>query len=213
MYSSGKSEEVVGDAISGMRDKVFIATKVSPENLHYDDVIRSCKRSISRLRVTHVDLYQVHWPNSKIPIKETMSAMEKLVQDGMIRYIGISNFSVEETEEAKASLGRSEIVSNQVEYSLSNRYVESAILPYCEKAKVTLIAYSPLARGAIVDSIPKGLLQRHKMTPAQVMLNWVTRNEQVVAIPKSTNLSHLEENVSSVSERFSAQEYDQISAA
>jgi diketogulonate reductase-like aldo/keto reductase len=213
MYSAGRSEEVVGDAIKDLRDRVFIATKVSPENLSYDDVIRSCKASLSRLGVAQIDLYQVHWPNPRIPIRDTMSAMEKLVQDGLIRYIGISNFSVEETEEAQGFLGRNEIVSNQVEYSLSNRYVESAILPYCEKEKVTLIAYSPLARGAIVDSIPKSVLQKHGLTPAQTMLSWVTRNEQVVAIPKATNLTHLKENAASVSVRLETSEYDQISAS
>lgn len=212
MYASGRSEEVVGEAIKGVRDSVFIATKVSPGNLRHDDVVRSCKASLSRLGVTSIDLYQIHWPNSSIPIRDTMSAMEKLLNDGLIRYVGVSNFSVEEAEEAQASLGRNEIVSNQVEYSLSNRFVESAILPYCEREKVTLIAYSPLARGAIVDSIPKSILQRHRMTPAQTMLNWVTRSEQVVAIPKATNLTHLEENAASVSVRFDASEYDQISA-
>jgi diketogulonate reductase-like aldo/keto reductase len=213
MYGSGRSEQAVGKAIDGMREDVFIATKVSPGHLRYDDVIKACKGSLSRLGVAHIDLYQVHWPDPTVHIKETMSAMEKLVEEGMIRYIGVSNFSVEETEEARAALGRNEIVSNQVEYSLSSRYVEPEILPYCEKTKVTLIAYSPLAQGAISKSIPKRILQKYKMTPAQVMLNWVTRNQQVVAIPKATNLSHLEENVSSVSKRFSASEYEQVSAA
>ena len=213
MYGAGRSEQVVGKAIKGMRDKVFIATKVSPGHLHHDDVIKSCKASISRLGVAHVDLYQVHWPDPRVPIKETMSAMEKLVRDGMIRYIGVSNFSVGETEDARTALARNEIVSNQVEYSLSNRYVEREILPYCENAKVTLIAYSPLAQGAISNSLPERILQKYKMTPAQVMLNWVTRKESVVAIPKATNLEHLEENVSSISVRFEGSEYDQISAA
>lgn len=211
MYSHGKSEEVVADAIKGIRKDVFIASKVSPENLHHDDLVKACKASLRRLETSCIDLYQVHWPNPKIPIKETMAAMEELVRDGEVRYIGVSNFNVAETNAARAALARSEIVSNQVEYSLSNRYVEPEILPYCEKERLTLIAYSPLARGQISNSIHRELLQKLGMTPAQVMLNWVTRNEQVVAIPKAASISHLEENVSSVSTRFTAAEYDQLS--
>ncbi|HEV2137740.1 MAG TPA: aldo/keto reductase [Nitrososphaerales archaeon] len=210
MYASGRSEEVVGDAVKDIRKDVFIATKVSPGNLRHDDVIEACKRSLRRLGTSYVDLYQVHWPNPSIPIRETMSAMEQLVRDGLVRYIGISNFDVSETDAARAALAKSEIVSNQVEYSLTNRYVEPEILPYCISEKMTLIAYSPLARGIIPDSIPKAILQKYKMTPAQAMLNWVTRNERVIAIPKATNLVHLEENASSVSVRFERKEYEQI---
>lgn len=212
MYASGRSEEIVGEAIKGIRKDVFLATKVSPGHLHYDDVIRSCRGSLSRLGISVIDLYQVHWPDPNVPIKETMSAMEKLAHDGLIRYIGVSNFSVSETENARASLARNEIVSNQVEYSLSYRHVERDLLPYCEKQKIALIAYSPLARGAISRSVPKVILQKYGMTPAQVMLNWVTRNENVVAIPKAVDLTHLEEDAASVSIRLEPSEYELISA-
>lgn len=212
-YASGRSEEVVGDAIRGEREKAFIATKVAPGRLHHDDVIRSCRASLIRLGVSCIDLYQVHWPDPRVPIRETMSAMEELVEQGLIRYIGVSNFSASETDDAGAALSRNEIVSNQVEYSLSNRYVESEILPYCKKEKVTLIAYSPLAQGRISHSMPAGILQKYRLTPAQATLNWVTRDEQVVAIPKSANIGHLEENASSVSVRFQPKEYDEISAS
>jgi diketogulonate reductase-like aldo/keto reductase len=213
MYASGRSEEVVRDAVKHIRKDVFLATKVSPGNLRHDDVIEACKGSLRRLGTSYVDLYQVHWPNPSIPIRETMSAMEQLVREGLVRYIGISNFNISETDEARAALPKSEIVSNQVEYSLTNRYVEPEILPYCVREKMTLIAYSPLARGNIPDSIPKAILQKYKMTPAQAMLNWVTRDEQVVAIPKATNPVHLEENASSVSVRFDGSEYEQIGAS
>ncbi len=210
MYANGRSEEVVRDAVKDIRKEVFIATKVSPGNLRHDDVIEACKRSLRRLGTSYADLYQVHWPNPSIPIRDTMSAMEQLVRDGFVRYIGISNFNVSETEAARAALPKSEIVSNQVEYSLTNRYVEPEILPYCVSEKMTLIAYSPLARGIIPDSIPKAILQKYKMTPAQAMLNWVTRDEQVIAIPKATNPVHLEENASSVLVRFEKTEYEQV---
>ena len=213
IYSSGRSEEAVGEAIKELREEVFIATKVAPGNLHHDDVIRACRASLKRLGVSYVDLYQVHWPDPSVPIKETMSAMERLVQDGLVRYIGISNFSVAQTEDARTALARNEIVSNQVEYSLRERSVEQDILPCCAREKITLIAYSPLARGHIADSVPKSVLQKYNMTPAQVMLNWVTRHEQVVAIPKSSAVAHLEENATSVSVRFDPADYDLISSS
>ena len=212
IYASGRSEEVVGEAIKGIRDRVFLATKVGPGHLRYDDVISACRGSLQRLQTSHVDLYQVHWPDPQVPIKETMSAMEKLVKDGAVRYIGVSNFSVRETEEARHSLTSNEVVSNQVEYSLRNRHVESEILPYCGREKVTLIAYSPLDRGNISHSIPTGVLRKYRMTEAQAMLNWVTRNDRVIAIPKAATPSHLEENASSVSVRLEPGEYDLISA-
>ncbi|MDG6989445.1 MAG: aldo/keto reductase [Nitrososphaerota archaeon] len=211
MYHSGRSEEVVGEAVKDIRKDVFIASKVAPGHLHHDDVIAACKGSLKRLGISYVDLYMVHWPDSKVPIKETMSAMEKLVEDGLTRFIGVSNFSVAETEAARTALSKSELVSNQVEYSLATRTVEADMLPYCSKEKLTLIAYSPLARGNITNSIPEALLRKYKMTPAQVMLNWVTRNENVVAIPKATKTAHLEENAASVSRRFAPNEYEQLS--
>ena len=206
-YSSGRSEELVGEAVKDCRDDVFIATKVAPPHLRYDSVIRACKDSIKRLGVSFIDLYQIHWPDPGVPIKETMSAMERLVQDGLVRYIGVSNFSVSETGEARATLAKNEIASNQVEYALTNRLVETDILPYCVKEKITLMAYSPLAHGHIARHIPNDILQKYNMTPAQAMLNWVTRNEQVVAIPKAASIKHQEEDASSIAVRFSAADY------
>lgn len=210
-YAAGKSEEVVGEAVKGVRDEVFVATKVAPGHLHYDDVITSCKASLRRMGLGHADLYQVHWPDPTVPIKETMSAMQKLVDDGLVRYIGVSNFSIAETNEARESLPRSEVVSNQVEYSLAKREVEADILPYCKRENLTLIAYSPLAQGNISGTVPEKILRKYGVTPAQAMLNWVTRDESVVAIPKSAKKSHTVENSLSVSVRFEPSEYDEIS--
>lgn len=210
-YGAGKSEEVVAEAIRGLRDKVLIATKVAPEHFNHDNVISSCEGSLRRLGVSQIDLYQLHWPSTTIPIRETIGAMEELVRAGKVRYIGVSNFSVQQTDEAQAGLSKSEIVANQVEYSLKNRAVESDILPYCNREKMSLIAYSPLAQGSIESKIPKELLAKYKMTPAQMMLNWVTRDEQVLAIPKAADIAHLEQNASSVDARLTKVEYAQIS--
>jgi len=210
MYADGRSEEVVAEAVKDIRKDVFIASKVSPSNLRHDDVIAACTRSLKRLQTSYIDLYQVHWPNPSIPIRDTMAAMEELVRDGKIKYIGVSNFSVPLTDEARDALSRSELASNQVEYSLVSRAVEANILPYCEREKLTLIAYTPIAKGKAPDSIPKSICVKYGVTPVQVMLNWVTRSESVVAIPKSADIKHMEENASSVSTRFSAEEYSSI---
>jgi len=210
MYGAGRSEELVAEAIKGIRKDILIASKVSPENLHHDEVIRACRASLHRLGTPYLDLYQIHWPNPRIPIEETMSAMGELVDAGAVRFVGVSNFSVSETEQARAALSRSDVVSNQVEYSLTNRRVERDVLPYCVRENISLIAYSPLARGNIADSIPPTILHKYKMTSAQVMLNWATRDPHVIAIPKAAKASHLEENASSVSVRFEPAEYEQI---
>src|SRR6059036_3095019 len=152
MYGAGHSEEVVARALEGRRDRVFVASKVSPRHFAYNNVLEAAKRSLKRLGLKQMDLYQLHWPNPRIPISETMKAMEKLVRDGLVRYVGVSNFSVEQMREAQESMSRERIVSNQVEYSLVERSVEEDILPYCRKEKILVIAYSPLAQGGI----PKG---------------------------------------------------------
>jgi diketogulonate reductase-like aldo/keto reductase len=214
MYGSGRAEQLVGEAFRDERDSVFIATKVSPDHLHHDDVIAACNRSVERLGVRHIDLYQVHWPNPRIPIRETMSAMEKLVRDGLVRHVGVSNFSIEEMQEAQDALTRSELVSNQVEYSISNRSVEPDLIPHCKKEGITIIAYSPLARGHIPTArSSQQLLEKYQLSSAQLALNWVTREENVIAIPKSAKPEHAEENANAVSVRLDPDEYAQISRA
>ncbi|MDV3278369.1 MAG: aldo/keto reductase, partial [Nitrososphaerales archaeon] len=169
------SEPLVAEVIKDRRDSVFVATKVWPNHLHHDDVLEACKGSLQRLGIKQIDLYQVHWPNPRIPIRETMNAMEKLVRDGLVRYIGVSNFSVEQTKGAQDALTKSELVSNQVEYSLNQRSIEADILPYCEKQGMTVIAYSPLGSGSIPAShVPRAILTKYNATPAQAILNWVT---------------------------------------
>jgi len=213
-YGEGRSETLVGRAIRDVRDQVFLATKVSPEHFGYDDVMRSCEASIERLGVKYIDLYQLHWPNPRIPIQETLRAMDDLVSQGKVRYIGVSNFSVEQTAVAQESLPRSEIVSNQVRYSPSSREIESELLPFCEKGKITVIAYSPLDRGDIPTSrIPNELLKKYDVTAAQMVLNWVTYRERVMAIPKASSMEHIKENAESVDTRLSQTDYHALSRA
>jgi diketogulonate reductase-like aldo/keto reductase len=212
MYGYGNAEKLVGQAIKGMRDEVFIATKVSPQHFGYENVLSACESSIRRLGVEHIDLYQLHWPSHEVPIEETMKAMEELVSRGKIRYIGISNFSVTQTLKAREALPRSEIVSNQVRYSLTHRSIESELLPFCEREKLTVIAYSPLDTGKLpISRIPQVLLAKYGLTPAQLMLNWVTYKDAVVAIPKASKVEHVEKNATSVSTRISRDDYRTLS--
>ena len=209
------TEGIVGEAINGT--EAFVATKVSPHHFHKEDVIKACDRSISELGVKQIDLYQLHWPNKTIPINETMSAMEQLVKDGKIRYIGVSNFSVAEFKEAQSALKSEEIVSNQVEYSVLVRDPEKELLRFLQKNSVTLIAYSPLARGAIFSKKYKPVLDKlgnigskYSITPNQVAISWLISKENVVAIPKATGIEHVKQNIQAGGIRLSNEDVSSI---
>lgn len=195
-YGGGHSEELVGEAIRGSRRNVFIATKFSPENNGYNDVLRAAERSLRRLRTDVIDLYQVHWPNPAIPVEETMRGLEKLQQDGKIRHIGVSNFSVREMKAASSALATSTLAANQVEYNLFDRHTERYVLPYCHEREIAVIAYSPLDKGRI----PKGervlaqIAMRYDKTPAQIVLNWLIAQPGVIVIPKAASAAHLGDN-------------------
>jgi diketogulonate reductase-like aldo/keto reductase len=219
MYGAGHSEEVVSKALEDWRKPVFVASKVSPSHFAHDDLLRSARKSLERLRVKEMDLYQLHWPNSRIPISETMRAMEKLVQDGMVRHIGVSNFSVAQMGEAQAALSREEIVSNQIEYSLVDRVVEEEILPYCQHQKITLIAYSPLGQGRIARGkggpfrVLDEIAGRAGKSRSQVALNWLLQHESVVVIPKASNKKHVVENGASSGWKLGAKDFQEIDRA
>jgi diketogulonate reductase-like aldo/keto reductase len=219
-YAHGHSEEVVGMAVGEERESVFIATKVSAENLGYEAVLRSCEASLKRLKTKYVDLYQVHWPNTRIPIGETMKAMEKLAEEGKVREIGVSNFSVQQTREAQEALSKKTLASNQVEYSLVERSIEEDLLPYCTKEHVTIIAYSPVARGRIPGGgreerweILDRIAEKYGKTRTQVALNWLICKEPVVAIPKAGELEHVRENAGSVGWALKREDQDGLSKA
>jgi diketogulonate reductase-like aldo/keto reductase len=166
-----------------------------------------------------MDLYQLHWPNPNIPIEETMHAMAKLVQDGLVRHIGVSNFSVEQMKEAQASLSTAEIASNQVEYSLLDRSVELDILPFCQNQGVTLIAYSPLAQGRIANGRGGGfkvmdeIAEKLGKTRSQIALNWLLREESVIVIPKASVKTHVRENSQAAGWKLSPEQIARLDAA
>ncbi len=165
IYGGGVSEELVGKAVKEFRDEVVIATKVWGTHLTYDGVMKACERSLRRLGTDVIDLYQIHWPNPIIPISSTMRAMERLVELGKVRTIGVSNFSASRLRKARESLRREEVVSDQVKYNMVERKVEKELLPYCERENITLIAYSPLAQGLLSarysgSNVPKDFVRR-----------------------------------------------------
>jgi diketogulonate reductase-like aldo/keto reductase len=194
------SEPVVGQAVAGLRKKVFLATKVSPEHFRFDDVLKAADASLQRLGVQHIDLYQLHAPSRSVPIAETLGAMEKLVDDGKVRFIGVSNFSVNELKTAQHALRKHRIVSNQVRYNLVDRTIEKDLLAYCQANRITVIAYSPLGRELqrIRDCDPKGILNEIARatgkTVPQVVLNWCLCRKDVVVIPKGNSVQHVFEN-------------------
>jgi diketogulonate reductase-like aldo/keto reductase len=194
------TEEIVGDAIRGRRHQVFLATKVLPRNFKRRDLIAAAERSLRRLGTDHIDLYQLHWPNLTIPIEEPMSGMERLVDAGKVRFIGVSNFSVADLIRAQVALGTRRIASNQVRYSLIERTIEGGLLQYCQKNGITVIAYSPFSTSLanIKAADPDGLLPKvaeaASKSEAQVALNWCVDKEMVIAIPKASTVEHVVEN-------------------
>jgi diketogulonate reductase-like aldo/keto reductase len=201
MYGNGKAEEIVAEAIAGSREQVFLVSKVLPSNASYEGTIAACKQSLERLRTEWLDLYLLHWPSS-YPIRETMRAMEKLADDGLIRFIGVSNFDVAELKEAEKALSeKRRLACNQVPYNLDNRQIELDLLPYCTERQIAVVGYSPFGHGYFPPpASTQGQLladigrRRGGHTPRQIVLNYLTRHPNTFTIPKARNLEHVREN-------------------
>jgi len=211
------TEEIVGQAIQGIRHKALLATKISPCHFRRRDVKTAAEASLRRLKTDYIDLYQLHWPNLIVPLEETMSAMEELVDQGKIRLIGVSNFLAGELRRAQAALSRHRIFSNQVRYSLIERTVEGGLLDYCQQNHIAVIAFTPLGHG--LDEIsrmdPNAVLDRITKqcgkTRAQVALNWCLAKEGVVTIPKANTIEHVAENCGASGWRLTAEQVQELS--
>lgn len=216
-YGEGHAEELVGEAIKGVGHDIFIDTKVSPNHLSYEDVIKSAEASLKRLKIDCIDLFQIHWPNWNIPISETMRAMEHLVQEGKVKFIGVSNFSVRDMKEAKKVMKREEIVSNQVKYSLLDRGVERDILPYCRQHNMAVLAWASLEKGKVLKvggrhgATLRRIAEKHGKTVVQVVLNWFISQPDVIPIVKAAKVSHLEENLGALGWRLPEEDLREIS--
>ena len=198
-YAAGHAEELLGQAIrlSGLkRDALLITSKVSSEHLGYAGVLQSCENSLLRLGMDYLDLYLIHWPGRGMHLAETFHALNKLVKDGKVRRLGVSNFDRKLLEEAVA-LSETPLLTNQVSYSLPDRTcVENGVLAYCQENDILLTAYSPIKRRFINDNKPlQELASRRGVTPQQIALAWLVQQPRVITIPMSFDLGHQAQNL------------------
>jgi diketogulonate reductase-like aldo/keto reductase len=200
MYGEGDAEKVVGDAIKGQRDRVFIVTKVYPHNASRTELPKACDRSLKRLRIDAIDLYLLHWRERNTRLAETVEAFEKLRAAGKIKRWGVSNFDIDDMEELRSIENGRNCAANQVLYNLENREIESGLLKWSENNKVPIMAYSPVGhgRGLLENKTLKKIAKRHNATPAQIALAWVLRQPGVIAIPKASSEKHVRDNARSI---------------
>ncbi|MGB8341271.1 MAG: aldo/keto reductase [Chthoniobacterales bacterium] len=203
MYGEGAAEEVVADAIAGQRDRVFLVTKVYPQNATRSGLPQACARSLKRLRTDVIDLYLLHW-RGRTPLDETVEAFEKLREEGRIRLWGVSNFDLADLQE----LDRPDCAANQILYNLEARGIEFDLLPWCRERDLPVMAYSPIGQGAgmLGHRTLKQVAQRHDATPAQIALAWVLRQPQVIAIPKAGNPDHVRANAAAANLQLAGQD-------
>lgn len=199
IYASGYAERIVAQAIKGYdREKLLLVSKVSSAHLRYEDVIKSARASLERLGSKYLDLYLIHAPNPKIPIRETMRAMDTLIEEGLVRHIGVSNFTVERMEEAQ-SYTRHRIVANQLHYNLKFREPErKGLVKYCQEQDTLLVAWRPVEKGVLSArgiGIVDEMCRKYKKTPAQIAINWVVAQPNVVTLSKMRDVQHLQENL------------------
>ncbi len=198
MYGGGAAEEVVAAAIRGRpRADLFLVSKVLPQNASYQGTLRAAEQSLRRLQTDYLDLHLLHWPG-RHPIAETMRAMEDLVAAGKTRFLGVSNFDVDEMRAAMAALTRERLVCNQVLYNLGARAIEADLIPFCEREQIAVVGYTPFGHfprpGSDGLRVLRDIGARYGKTPRQVVLRFLTREPGLFAIPKATDPEHVREN-------------------
>jgi diketogulonate reductase-like aldo/keto reductase len=219
MYGSGAAETLVGEAIVGRRDEVFLVSKVLPHNASRKGTIAACERSLKRLRTDRLDCYLLHWRGSH-PLEDTVAAFEQLRADGKILSWGVSNFDVDDLDEVREIAGAGRLACNQVLYHLRERAIEHAVISWCEANGVAVVAYSPFGHAggfpephSTGGRVLKAIADRHNSTPRQVALRFLTRRASLFAIPKASNPEHAEENAGAGALNLSADELAKIDAA
>jgi len=194
LYDDGGAEELVGEAIEARRDEVFLVSKVQPSNAARTAAVRACEASLRRLRTDWLDLYLLHWRGST-PLEETLDAFTRLVEDGKVRHWGVSNFDVSDMAELVDLPAGGAVASDQVVYSLARRGIEADLLPWCQDRGMPVMAYSPVDQGRLLGHrVVETVARRHNVTPAQVTLAWVLRQDGVTTIPKAGTPEHVREN-------------------
>ncbi len=201
MYAKGYSEEILGKALKYYdRSKLFITSKVSPANLGYDNVISSCKASLARLQMDYLDLYLIHAPNPEISIEETMKAFDYLKEQGLIKNIGVCNFNIERLQEVQSKT-QNKIVLNQVHYNLIFREPAlKGVIKYCQENDIFIEAWRPIQQGSLAKKgieITDKLCEKYNKTPAQIAMNWLISQKNVITLTKASNIKHLEEDIGS----------------
>jgi len=206
MYGEGGAEELVGKAIAGRRDDIFLVSKVYPHNATRKGVVAACERSLRRLGTDRLDLYLLHWIGN-VPFAETLAGFEELSAAGKIRHHGVSNFDTGEMESWRKLPGGAKCAANQVLYNLGHRGIEWDLLPWCRKHGIPLMAYSPVDQGRILSHRSlKQVASRRGVSPAQVAIAWLLRQEGVVVIPKAVHPEHVRENRAALELELTAEE-------
>ncbi len=195
LYGDGASERLVGQAIAGRRDEVFLVSKVMPNHATYDGTLAACDASLRRLGTDRLDMYLLHW-RSPVPLEETVSAFEELRRSGRIRHWGVSNFDVSDINELSAIPDGRHVETDQVLYNLARRGIEWNLLPSCQRIGLPIMAYSPIEQGRLTGHpVLEAIGRRHRATSAQVALSWVISHPGVCAIPEAGTPTHVRENV------------------
>ncbi len=218
LYGRGYVEELVAEAIAGRRERVFLVSKVMPSHASYEGTLRACERSLKRLGTDHLDCYLLHWESS-YPLEDTLRAFERLVADGKIRSWGVSNFDVEQLEEALSIAGPGRMACNQVLYHLKERAIEHGVLPWCEANGVAVVGYSPLGSGDFPRPNSHGgrvlaeIARAHGASPYQVALRFLVRRPSLFTIPKASSEGHVRDNAAAAALKLSSEELARIDAA
>ena len=208
-YSEGRSEEVIGSALMGHRQKAFVCTKFSPENSTYSGIIRSCEASLKRLKTDYIDLYQVHWPSNNSEY-DIVKAFDRLISDGKVLNVGVCNYSTQRMLTLEELLINNKIFSNQFEYNYFDRFAERSILPHCHENGMFLIAYSPLnkCRKILDNKNIISLAKKYDKKISQILLNWLIDKKNIIVIPKTTKEENLIANFSSGTFSMEREDYE-----
>lgn len=213
MYADGGAERIVGHAIAGRREQIFLVSKVLPSNASRRGTVAACEASLRRLGVETIDLYLLHWRGSH-PLAETVRGMQDLMAQGKIRRWGVSNFDVDDMHELLQAGGGDAVQANQVLYNLSRRGIEYDLLPWCQARGTAVMAYSPIEQGRVLrDPVLADVARRHGVAPAAAALAWVLRQPGVIAIPKTSSLAHLNENLACLDLTLSQDDLKTLDAA
>ena len=213
LYGDGASEELVRDAIRGRRDEVFLVGKVLPTNASRRGTIEACERSLARLGTDHIELYLLHWRN-RHPLAETIEAFSELIDAGKIGQWGVSNFDLADMTELMDVDGGQACATNQILYNLTRRSPEYDLLPWCRDHSIPVMAYSPIEQGRLVGH-PQivDVATRHRVSPAQVALAWVLRQDGIVATPCSSNPEHVRDNAAAADLHLGEEDLADLDAA